>query len=83
MEYTSFQGKKKKKGSKRALCTGKKSPGLPRTQDEMFCAIRAMIREQSPQERGNKEKLLLVPLADQTSAENLISPETKHLPKKL
>lgn len=49
-----------------------KSPGLPRRQEEMFCAIRAMMREQSPQESGNKGKLLPVSLTDQPSAENLL-----------
>lgn len=34
----------------------------------MFCAIRVKMREQSPQERGNKEKLLPAPLVDRLSA---------------
>lgn len=34
----------------------------------MFCAIRVKMREQSPRERGNKEKLLPAPLADRLSA---------------
>lgn len=52
-------------------------------QEEMFSAIRAMMREQSPQERVNKEKLLPVPLAGRPSGENLLSPETEHLAKNL
>lgn len=42
-------------------------------QEEMSCAIRAMMREQSSQERGNKRKLLQVPLADQPPGQLKIS----------
>lgn len=52
-------------------------------QEEMFCAIRAMMRKQNSHERGEKEKLLPIPLADQPPVENLLSSEAKHLAENL
>lgn len=60
-----------------------KSPGLRGKQRKRLHATRAMKRKQSPQERGNKEKLLPVPPADLPSAEDSLSPKRKLLAQNL